>query len=187
MIPAFAVSVRRLHDTDRSGWWMLIVMIPLVGPIVFLIFACTDSTQGNNKYGPQPKKVFSTTVKSPTRSVSESPSSATADATVVETDATVVENSAEPITLTIETGPNTGSFFPISSDTTIGRANDNDIVLKVKTISGYHCKISNEKGQFVLRDLDSTNGTKVNGRKVKRAIIKPGKKIELSSVKITVS
>ena len=83
----------------------------------------------------------------------------------MEPDATVVENTIEPITLTIETGPNAGSFYPISSDTTIGRANDNDIGLNVKTVSGYHCKICIEDGQFILRDLDSTNGTKVNGTK----------------------
>jgi len=185
-IPSLGVTIRRLHDTDRTAWWLLFGIIPLVGPLVLLIFVCTDSTQGNNKYGPQPEKVFSTAEKYPTKSVSESPSSL-ADTTVVETDATVVGSSVEPITLTIETGPNAGSFFPISSDTTIGRANDNDIVLNVKTVSGYHCKISIEDGQFILRDLDSTNGTKVNDRKAKKSIIKPGKNIELSSVKITVS
>ena len=186
-IPSLGVTIRRLHDTDRTAWWLLFGIIPLVGPLVLLIFVCTDSTQGNNKYGPQPEKVFSKAQQHPAESVSESTSNASADATVVEPDATVVENTIEPITLTIESGPNAGSFYPISSDTTIGRANDNDIVLNVKTVSGYHCKISIEDGQFIIRDLDSTNGTKVNGRKAKRSIIKPGKNIELSSIKITVS
>ena len=89
--------------------------------------------------------------------------------------------------MTIKTGPNAGSFFPISAETKIGRANDNDIVLNVKTVSGYHCKISIENNQFILKDLGSTNGTKVNGRKTKKAIIKPGKTIEISTVKIVVS
>ena len=54
-IPGLAVAVRRLHDTDRSGWWMLILLVPLIGFIVFLVFMCLDSTQGNNQYGPNPK------------------------------------------------------------------------------------------------------------------------------------
>lgn len=62
-LPSFAVSVRRLHDTGRSGWWMLINIVPMIGPIVLLIFMCMDSQTGNqfdsqtgnNKYGPNPK------------------------------------------------------------------------------------------------------------------------------------
>ena len=52
---AGAVCARRLHDTDRSGWWMLIALIPLVGWIVLLIFMCLDSTPGENRFGANPK------------------------------------------------------------------------------------------------------------------------------------
>lgn len=55
IIPQLAVAVRRLHDTDRSGWWLLIGLIPLVGFIVLLIFMVGDSKPGANKYGPNPK------------------------------------------------------------------------------------------------------------------------------------
>lgn len=55
LIPSIAVSVRRLHDTDRSGWWFLINGIPLIGVIVFLVFTAQDSTPGNNQYGSNPK------------------------------------------------------------------------------------------------------------------------------------
>lgn len=55
MLPNLAVTVRRLHDTDRSGWWVLITLIPLVGSIVFLVFMCLDSTPGDNRFGPNPK------------------------------------------------------------------------------------------------------------------------------------
>ena len=44
-----------LHDTDRSGWWMLIALIPLVGWIVLLVFMCLDSTPGENRFGANPK------------------------------------------------------------------------------------------------------------------------------------
>lgn len=55
LIPSLSVSVRRLHDTDRSGWWVLINIIPLIGAIIFLVFAVQDSTPGDNQYGANPK------------------------------------------------------------------------------------------------------------------------------------
>ena len=54
-IPGLAVSVRRLHDTNRSGWWLLIGFVPLVGSIVLLVFYLLDSQPGENQYGPNPK------------------------------------------------------------------------------------------------------------------------------------
>ncbi len=54
-LPTFAVFVRRLHDTGRSGWWLLLGFIPLIGAIVLLIFTLLDS-QADNQYGPSPKR-----------------------------------------------------------------------------------------------------------------------------------
>ena len=53
--PTFAVGVRRLHDIGKSGWWFLIMLIPLAGSIWFLVLLCKDSNPGDNKYGPSPK------------------------------------------------------------------------------------------------------------------------------------
>ena len=55
LIPSLAVAARRLHDTDRSGWWQLIALIPLIGFIVLLVFLCSDSKPGENRFGPNPK------------------------------------------------------------------------------------------------------------------------------------
>lgn len=55
LIPGIAVSVRRLHDTDRSGWWLLINAIPLIGVVVFLVFTAQNGTPGDNQYGSNPK------------------------------------------------------------------------------------------------------------------------------------
>ena len=55
LLPSIAAGVRRLHDTDRSGWWMLIALIPLVGAIVLLVFFVLEGTQGENRFGPDPK------------------------------------------------------------------------------------------------------------------------------------
>ena len=57
LIPSLAVGVRRLHDTGRTGWWLLISLAPVVGSIVLLIFMVQDSQQGENQYGPNPKQV----------------------------------------------------------------------------------------------------------------------------------
>lgn len=54
IVPSLAVSVRRLHDTNRSGWWLLLSVIPLLGTIVLLIFWCLKGTQGQNDYGDDP-------------------------------------------------------------------------------------------------------------------------------------
>jgi len=56
LIPAIAVTIRRLHDTGRSGWWMLLVFIPCIG-LILLFFLIQDSEQGGNQYGPNPKGI----------------------------------------------------------------------------------------------------------------------------------
>ena len=58
LLPSLAVGVRRLHDIDRSGWWLLIAVIPLVGAIVLLVFTVKDSQPGPNRFGPNPKDAF---------------------------------------------------------------------------------------------------------------------------------
>lgn len=55
LVPGIAVTVRRLHDTDRSGWMLLIGLIPIIGFIVLLVWFCTEGTIGRNSYGPDPK------------------------------------------------------------------------------------------------------------------------------------
>lgn len=54
-IPSLAVGVRRLHDTNRSGWWTLISFVPLIGAIVLLVFFATEGTRGDNQFGADPK------------------------------------------------------------------------------------------------------------------------------------
>lgn len=51
VVPGLAVAVRRLHDINRSGWWMLILLVPLVGAIILLVFLCQKGTEGDNIYG----------------------------------------------------------------------------------------------------------------------------------------
>ena len=54
LAPTLAVGARRLHDTGRSAWWLLLWLVPLIGWIVFLVWACTKGSNGYNGYGPDP-------------------------------------------------------------------------------------------------------------------------------------
>jgi uncharacterized membrane protein YhaH (DUF805 family) len=51
IVPSLAVTFRRLHDTDKSGWWILIGLVPFVGGIILLVLMCIDSTSGANQWG----------------------------------------------------------------------------------------------------------------------------------------
>ncbi len=57
LIPSLAVGFRRLHDTDHSGWWFLIWMVPILGTIIFLVFMVQDSQAYENRFGPNPKAI----------------------------------------------------------------------------------------------------------------------------------
>lgn len=56
IIPSITVGVRRLHDIGKSGWWLLIGFIPVLGVILLIVWACRDSQPGPNEYGPNPKE-----------------------------------------------------------------------------------------------------------------------------------
>lgn len=51
MLPSICMSIRRLHDTSRSGWWLLIFFVPLIGPLVLIVFLLLPSTEGVNRFG----------------------------------------------------------------------------------------------------------------------------------------
>jgi uncharacterized membrane protein YhaH (DUF805 family) len=55
LIPSIAVQVRRFHDQDKSGWFLLLAFIPFIGGIIVLVFMCLEGTKGPNRFGPDPK------------------------------------------------------------------------------------------------------------------------------------
>jgi uncharacterized membrane protein YhaH (DUF805 family) len=57
LIPGLAVGVRRLHDIGKSGWFMFLALIPIVGAIWLLVLFCKDGVTGANEYGPNPKEI----------------------------------------------------------------------------------------------------------------------------------
>ena len=54
LVPSIAVGIRRLHDLGKSGWWLLIALIPFIGAIVLIVFFVQAGTPGDNEYGPDP-------------------------------------------------------------------------------------------------------------------------------------
>ena len=55
IVPSIAVTVRRFHDQDKSGWFVLLAFIPLVGSLIVLVFMCLEGTRGSNRFGDDPK------------------------------------------------------------------------------------------------------------------------------------
>ena len=55
LIPSVAVAIRRLHDTNRSAWWILIALLPILGALVLIVFYLLDGTPGPNRFGEDPK------------------------------------------------------------------------------------------------------------------------------------
>lgn len=54
IIPGFCVTIRRMHDLDKSGWWVLIALVPAVGGLILLYFMVSRGTEGDNRFGPDP-------------------------------------------------------------------------------------------------------------------------------------
>ena len=55
LVPGIAVQVRRFHDQDKSGWFVLLGLIPILGGLIVLVFMCLEGTKGDNRFGPDPK------------------------------------------------------------------------------------------------------------------------------------
>lgn len=55
LIPSIAVQIRRFHDQDKSGWFVLLALIPIIGGLIVLVFMLLEGTKGPNRFGPDPK------------------------------------------------------------------------------------------------------------------------------------
>ena len=85
-----------------------------------------------------------------------------------------------------ENGPLSGQSFSISDGMTIGRSDSNLLTVSDQTVSGKHAKIVVKGGAFSIADLNSTNGTMVNGQKISEMPIKTGDKVQIGKVNITI-
>jgi len=159
-VPSLAVSVRRLHDINRSGWWLLISFIPLVGLVLF-VFMLLPSEKMTNEYGPNPD----------TNSRQPEPASGI------------------KAIFNVESGLSGSSFLPIAQKTvTLGNCDAVDIKLENQYVSRRHLQVRQDVDVFYLSDLDSTNGTYLNTNKLpphEEHVIRDGDRVVLGSNAVT--
>lgn len=147
-IPCLAVTVRRLHDIGRSGVWMLIGLVPVLGWVLLVIWLCQESEPGDNRYGPNPLGQ-----KAAYRSHAQKP---------------VVSQGT--LAIKCVSGTLRGHTYRIGSEgIVLGRAPNCAVRYGegVPGISNQHCCVRQERGVPVLIDLNSRYGTWLeNGKKL---------------------
>lgn len=166
LLPGLALVVRRLHDTGHSGWWYFILLIPIVGAIVMLVWMCSDSTE-DNKWGPNPKQpTQKPTPELPIRQEYR-PEVDPRNATVPEKKPNTPP-AVPSITLQLCAGAMAGTTYACTPGSTVILGRDPSkckIALNAsyKLVSAIHCRIQFHDKYATVTDLQSTNGTYVNG------------------------
>ena len=168
-LPGLAVTVRRLHDTDRSGWWVLIGLVPVIGSIVLLVFMAIDGTPGPNRFGSNPK---------------DQPVDTAGDASAGETEVqehrqtlitpVVEEHAAAPPFVTLAGADAEGQTFRVFVDpamlsrgpVSVGRGADVQVQIEHIQVSRHHLTLDWTGQALQLTDNQSTNGTAINATPV---------------------
>ena len=190
IIPRYALLVRRLHDINKSGWASLIALIPIVGWVIVLVFTCLESDPSDNQYGENiQNKNAEELLNKVLLVLKDEDDKIEKDEEIINVEPNnheVDNNDLESINLKVKTGPRSGSFYTVHSNSRIGRAPDNDIVLTENTVSSYHAEIKIDNNKFIIIDLNSTNGTKVNGQKITNTEIRSGSTLKIGDVSLIV-
>lgn len=179
LIPSIAITVRRLHDIGKSGWCYLVGCIPLVGQIMMLVWACTDSKE-DNQWGANPKyRPIQRRIPKAQPVQAYNPLPGDIPLTAVPTSQHRMPDSpAIPVpqipmppafsaTLILCTGPMAGRQFTYRAGDRIvfGRSSSANVVLNgYDKVSGTHCRVEVGSNSVTVTDLGSTNGTKVGGQ-----------------------
>ena len=166
LVPGIAVTVRRLHDTGRSGWWILIGLIPLLGAIVLLIFMVQDSKPGENQYGENPK---STPLLSADSGSDKDPEPG------------IGKPSEKKPVLQCLSGEYQGATLELGGTPLVMGTNRESchLIFSTREISRRHCSLQfDEAGKtFRLEDTGSTNGTYLSSNGTR---INPGQAVILN-------
>ena len=194
IIPSLAVLARRLHDTNRSAWWILISLVPLVGGIVLLVFTVTEGNAFDNRFGANPKKeeeqarlaalgITPGMVAGANTASSSAPASSS-------------QSAADKWILSgFDGGGNTVRHTLSLNDVgfkqdgvIIGRdAAEAALVIKSDSISRRHARIFYSDSDIWVEDLNSTNGTVLNGNRLKESragVLSNGAKLVLGDVEL---
>ena len=165
---SFAIQVKRWHDLNWSGWWVLIGFIPYVNIIVLIILGFVRGTEGSNRFGLDPLgAVYG----------SENADQAISTQTNL--------NNVNSVTL-LGMGHNIPPIVLVpNKEVIVGRSNRADIIIDNKYISGQHLGLSLDNSGYVqVRDMASSNGTYLEGRKLEANILydlKPGQRLLVAS------
>ena len=166
-LPGLAVMVRRLHDTDHSGAAVLLLFVPLVGPIILLVWYCRDGTPGPNRYGESPK-LPPERPKTPEPPAAEEPGSGAA-VSLVKPPAAEPGDKTQPLTPPppqprllvdcVEGGDKgahaEGKLVYVGRDAALCQL----VLQHSPSVSRSHCMIHLNEGRIELMDLNSRNGT----------------------------
>ena len=206
MIPGLAVSVRRLHDTGRSGWLYLLFLIPLVGTILWLVFMAEDGTPGENQYGPNPKAESrlsepEQTAEAAHQAVANAPQPAPLAQPMPPLAHQAAANASQPAPFgcLLEGQDSTGRPFALTisalalgdrAGVTLGRSPANaEFIIDHEGVSREHVRLTCADGELYAEDLNALNGTKVNGRLLnphEQVLLRDNDRLEVGSVAFTV-
>lgn len=171
LVPGVAIVVRRLHDTGRSGWYYFVLLIPLAGPILMIVWLCSDSTE-DNQWGVNPKRPSYAAPELPGYP-GYTPEPEFCDDTIPAPDpySPPAPVAAPTISLQLCTGAMAGNTYGCTpgSYVTLGRAPSRcEVVLDASygMVSGVHCRIQFYDRYATVTDMNSTNGTYVNGSRL---------------------
>ena len=191
-LPGLAVMVRRLHDTDRSGWWVLISLIPLIGPIVLLVFMSIDGTPGQNRFGPNPVDDDPQLAPASPGVASAAPQAAS------QTPNYLQPATAQPPTVVLQGQDMEGHRVAATiagqllarGTVAVGRGTAADVAINHIEVSRVHLLLEWLHGELRVRDNRSTNGTFLNGRPVASGYSVPlhsGDMLTLGTLRLSVS
>ena len=171
-LPGWAVAVRRLHDVGKSGWFLLIALIPVVGSIWLFVLYCTDGQPGINAYGPNPKELQAQAGRPPYhRHEGQLRNTVvTRDAYPLERKSPVVRASRTRYFIQGQTGDGSTVHVEIpggllaQEGAVLGRSSQSsNLVVNDSTLSRRHARLYSEANSLYVEDLESTNGTRING------------------------
>lgn len=157
LVPTLAVIVRRFHDQELSGWFLLFYLLPWIGGIVIFVFMCLPGTSGSNRYGDNPKAEES--VASGSRSFEtgrlSNPLVQNLNISGFDGRGHVIRYALAPENFALQ-----------DFELKIGRSPASNLVIDDATVSRNHAEIMLLEDGFYIRDLGSTNGTCINGVKL---------------------
>jgi len=178
---SLAVQAKRWHDIDRSAWWMLLNLVPYAYLVLFFVLGFLKGTEGPNRFGPDPLEQTAGQAKHPEEIIVHAEP-------VLGSGPGALPGSRRSVTL-LGQGHNAPPIvLEEGVEITVGRSRRATVVLNDQFVSSLHLALRlNERGEVTVRDLGSTNGTYLQGRRLapnQTSVLRPGEKLAIGSENI---